>query len=242
MKIAVISDIHGNRQALEAVLNDIAPRDCVKVLCCGDLVGYGGEPNACIEMIRSRNIPCVRGNHDDLMVHSERMGKLRAEIRASVRWTRNQLSSAAKEWLGNLPFQHEYAGIQILHASHVFHPPWPYIVNLRSASANFLFQKAKLAFHGHTHVPVLCMHSRGSTPKVIHFQNLILPPHSKCLLNVGSVGQPRDRDPRASYVIFDSKTREVSLQKVSYDIEAAADAIRQAGLPERFATRLQEGR
>lgn len=242
MKLAIISDIHGNLTALNAVLEDIARRDCVKILCCGDIVGYGPHPGECLEIIRSRNIPCVRGNHDDLMINSERLAVLRREVKTSVLWTREQLSAQDRQWLGALPFRRQYAGIELIHASHVFHPPWQYVTDLRTVSGNFLFQKAAISFHGHTHLPLLGLHRRGARPKLLMLRDLQIPPNHKCLVNAGSVGQPRDRNPDAAYITFDSHNREINLHRVPYDIRQTADDIRKADLPDRLASRLFEGR
>ncbi|MFO7821076.1 MAG: metallophosphoesterase family protein [Lentisphaeria bacterium] len=242
MHIGIISDIHGNRAALEAVLEDIQQHKCVKILCCGDVVGYGAHPAACIEIVRTHNISCVRGNHDDFMLNSERLAKLRKEVGDSIRWTRKQLTEAEKQWVGTLPMQRNYAGLEFIHASHAFYPPWPYIINQKAACANFIFQKTRVTFHGHTHVPLLGLHKRGSLPKIMHLSQMALPPHEKCLVNVGSVGQPRDKNPDAAYAVFDMKSREFKIHRVAYDNEKAAEDIRSARLPEKFAQRLLKGR
>lgn len=242
MKIAIISDVHANLTAFRAVLKALDEEGVVKILCAGDLVGYGAYPQECAELARERGIVCVRGNHDDMVAHSGREIMLRAEVRQAIRWTREQLSADMVEWLGNLPMQAQYAGLEVVHASHVFRPEWHYVMDQRSISANFLFQTTSLAFNGHTHLPLVGIHTRGQRPRMVMFREFSLPKDNRYLINVGSVGQPRDRNPDAAFVTFETRDRRVKLHRVAYDVCAAQQAIREAGLPTFFAERLADGR
>lgn len=242
MKIGIISDVHGNLPALEAVLNALEKEDCIRILCGGDLVGYGAYPNECVDMIRERSITCIRGNHDDMMMHVGRESRLRPEVRESIRWTRSQLSAEKRRWLGSLPRSLHCAGVDLVHASHLLKPRWHYVMDMRSVLANFVFQHATISFNGHTHLPLLALHRHGQKPKMLMLRNMALPPHHRYLINVGSVGQPRDNNPDAAFVTFETRTREVAIHRVDYDVDAAQKGIRDAGLPERFAERLGQGR
>ena len=146
MKIGIISDIHGNLAALRAALAVLDEAKCVKILCGGDIVGYGASPLECIELIRERRILSVRGNHDDLMLHDEgREETLRPEVRDAIQWTRETLPAEAREWVANLPMSMTYAGVEVVHASHVLKPVWHYVLDVQSVMGNFVFQTASVA-------------------------------------------------------------------------------------------------
>ncbi len=242
MKIGIISDIHANLPALQAVLARLDQEDCVKILCCGDVVGYGGNPRECVDLVRQRNLLCVRGNHDHMAAYPGREALMRADVRRVIQWTRETLDKEAFDWLAELPMEVNYAGINVVHSSHVFRPEWHYVVDERSICANFLFQSCATAFNGHTHLPLVAIHNRGSRPRLIMLRDFDLPRDDRCMINVGSVGQPRDRHPQAACAVFETRTRRVSLFRVDYDVALAQKAIRNADLPAFFAERLGEGR
>jgi predicted phosphodiesterase len=242
VKIGIISDIHGNLQALRAVLDALDAEGVVKILCTGDIVGYGAYPEQCVELVRERGIVAVRGNHDDMVAYPGHEAMLRAEVRNAISWTREQLSEEMIEWLGQLPMETQYAGLDLVHSSHVFRPEWHYVMDQRSITANFLFQTNSLAFNGHTHLPLVGIHTRGQRPRLVMFREFSLPKDNRYLINVGSVGQPRDRNPEAAFVTYETRDRRVKLHRVKYDVEAAQRAIRKADLPAFFAERLADGR
>ncbi len=242
MKIGIISDIHANLAALQAVLEVLDREGCIKILCSGDIVGYGPQPRECLELVRERGILCVRGNHDDMMVSSARFKKLRDDVRNATQWTRTQLTDEQRRWLGSLPISLHYGGLELVHASHVLRPEWQYVIDHRSMAANFIFQSAPLAFNGHSHVPLLTLHKHGERPRMVELRDMQLPPHYRYMINVGSVGQPRDRNPMASFATYETRDRRVKPWRVRYDIDATQACIRAAGLPESLALRLAEGR
>lgn len=241
MKIGLISDIHANYQALKAVLEALAEENCIKIICCGDIIGYGPEPRACLETVREGEIPCVRGNHDEMMLAISQAADLRKDVRESLQWTHAQLSAEEREWLGKLPMSVDYPGFTVVHSSNVLYPPWLYAIDVKSVMANFLFQTRMLTFNGHSHVPMLASHQRGDRPRLNRLSDTVLSSRCRYLLNVGSVGQPRDRDPRASYVVYDTAASEVKLRRIEYDIGVTQSAIRAAGLPEKLSLRLEQG-
>ncbi|MDT8391527.1 MAG: metallophosphoesterase family protein [Lentisphaeria bacterium] len=242
MKIALISDIHANLAALEAVLARIAMEDCVKTLCCGDIVGYGPYPRECLALIQKSGIACVLGNHDDMMRKPDRVQKMRPDVRDALNWTREQLTDEEIQWLGRLPRTMKYGGFELVHASNVISPRWHYVIDRRSVTASFLFQNGPLVFNGHSHVPILAAHRTGERPRMVELKDMTLPAGYRFMVNVGSVGQPRDRNPKASFVTFETRDRSLRIHRVAYDISATQSAMVKAGLPRSLILRLSEGR
>jgi len=242
-KIGFISDIHGNIDALQAVLTRLEQCGCGMVFCLGDIVGYGAGPSECIKLIREREIPAVMGNHDEYvtLLMDPGVEKLREDVRQAIYWTQSNLSMDDLRWLASLPMRIETEEFTVLHAS--FHTvKWAYCLDEATFTANFKLQTMPLAFCGHSHSPLLGIEVPDDTPYVDYIRKTIIKPDLKYMINVGSVGQPRDRDPRASAVTYNLESRELELLRVEYDIAAAQARIRAAGLPEKFAVRLQEGR
>lgn len=243
MRILVISDIHANLTALEAVLQDAGRVD--GVWCLGDLVGYGPDPDAVVTHIRSLpNLVCVAGNHDVAIAdESTNIAIFNPLARESVLWQRRQLSPENRDFLFNLPREGLLVEqVTLVHGS-VRDPIWEYILNPVVAGRNMDVMPASLAFCGHTHVQA------GFVPGRIRPKMEIFSPGQKVpcqerrmILNPGSVGQPRDEDPRAAYAIFETEERWWMPQRVAYDIEAVQERIRAAGLPRRHADRLSAGR
>ena len=242
MKLAFISDIHGNLAALEAVLNCLSEEGCFKTLCAGDIVGYGPDPKACIQLIRERDIPCVKGNHDEWAVHGRGSFGMSRDARISLSWTHRELDRDERNWLANLPMHYSYAGITVVHASHAVYPRWPYVVTARQMLNNFVFQRTALSVCGHTHKPLLVSHSHGERVKAAEFTGTKLPAHCRCLINAGSVGQPRDGDPRATACLMDVKEKSVEWLRCEYDVSATQKRIDEAELPAALAERLAKGR
>jgi 4-amino-4-deoxy-L-arabinose transferase-like glycosyltransferase/diadenosine tetraphosphatase ApaH/serine/threonine PP2A family protein phosphatase len=239
MRYAIISDIHGNLEALEAALDDIKSQKCTDIVCLGDIVGYGANPKECLDLIRSLNIPVVKGNHDEYIgsdLDPEGFNDAAAEV---VRWTRAQLTPEDREWLRNLPYFLVLAEFSIVHATLDSPQRWGYTFEKLEAAANFANQETAICFFGHTHVPVAFIRDtsvRGGT-----YTKFRVEPAKKYFVNVGSVGQPRDGNPRAAYVIYDLPARTVELRRLNYDVATAQKKIRAAGLPEKLAERLEIG-
>lgn len=246
MKIAVISDIHANATAFESVLRALDEEAPDRILCAGDVVGYGPHPRQCIEMVRQRGIPCVLGNHDEYtsQIGMQDLWQIREEAKTSIVWSQSMLSDHHIQWLRNLPRMIDVEGIQIVHGSHALWPPWRYVTNSAKAAQNFLFQGRQIAFNGHTHVPLLAMHRRGLPAQVIPLTSCRLPRNeaSRVLVGVGSVGQPRDGDCRASFVLLDTEKSTLRLRRVEYDVAEVQNDIQAAGLPGKLAQRLSAGR
>lgn len=242
MQIAIFGDVHGNIEALTAVLQTLSNLGVEEMYCTGDIVGYGASPRECLELIRDLGIPSVRGNHDDYTTHSDgREWRIRPEAREVILWNRSQLALEHIEWLQTLPFVHREPGFTLVHASHAYVPQWPYILNERAAIHNFLFQPGDLCFCGHSHVPVYVAHKPGRRPRLDLLHNALLPRRQTVTIGVGAVGQPRDNDPRACVVLYDAEVRSVRVVRVAYDVEGAQQRIRSAGLPDDLAERLALG-
>lgn len=241
---ALISDIHSNVEALDAVLRDIADAGIGRVLCLGDIVGYGPGARDCVLRVREEGFACLLGNHDDAAADPRaRLSDFHEAAAAGIRIARARLSGEEKAWLLALPKAVSISGMQFSHASlaETEEDEWPYVLNPFDAALHFGAQVAPLAFCGHTHTPAVWI--EVSPQEIGHVAGsgiMRLPEKERCLVNVGSVGQPRDGDPRACYVIV-RESRLVEFRRVEYDIEAAAEKILKAGLPRHNAERLREG-
>ena len=239
MRIAVLSDIHSNLVALEAVLAHVGTVDGVWVL--GDVVGYGPDPDAVVARLASIGAVGVRGNHDAAALGGDQIDSFNADARAAMEWTRRRISPTTLAWLGDLPERREEDEITLVHGS-PRDPTWEYVTSERVARAGVAALTTRHGLHGHTHVPIAWLGDgdllRGEAPDdgdTVSFET------RRALLNPGSVGQPRDGDPRASYLTIDPDARSATWHRVPYDIEAVATAMRAAGLPTRLAERLYHG-
>ena len=237
---AVLGDIHSNLDALNVVLEDCRSQGVTDFLCTGDVVGYNACPHECMDIIRELGCTVVVGNHDFYVASQQNLDDFDPAAAAVVEWTRRQLSEDELSWLRVLPFTRTQMGITLVHSTMDNPENFGYVFDNLQAEANFLNQKTPVCFHGHTHCPMIYEKSMNGVFR-IDAQDFTLPMGRKYFINVGSVGQPRDGDPRATYVIFDPKERTVRYRRLAYDIEAAQARIRIAGLPERLAIRLAIG-
>lgn len=240
MRYAVIGDVHGNLEALQAVLEDVDEQGVDEVLCVGDVVGYGADPEACLELITQRCTVVVSGNHDFAASGQGSLEYFNPYARRALEWTAEQLSSQAQQYLSHLPLIARMNGFSLVHSSFFAPERFDYIFAPSQARVCFLKQTTPLAFFGHTHLPVAFF----DTDPVSYSlgPELVVNPEVKTLINVGSVGQPRDEDARACYALYDTDTGMVTLRRVKYNIEEAASKISKAGLPEILAERLFLGR
>jgi predicted phosphodiesterase len=243
VKIGIFGDIHGNLVALEAVLDRLRQEGVERMFCTGDVVGYGPSPNECIERIQMEKIPSVMGNHDEYATQLTRKDwKIRQEARTAILWTQQALTGRNLRWLAMLPRIVEAEGIQVVHGSHIPWPRWRYVLNRVSAAENFLFQKANVSFNGHSHVPLLVSHRDGLMPRISQLRDFVVAPGRQFLISVGSVGQARDGDARASAVTYDTEKGLVHLLRIPYDVDKVHRQILDAGLPEALAARLLIGK
>lgn len=241
MRVLVISDIHSNFPALQAVLETAGEVEAV--WCLGDVIGYGPNPNECIELLRTLpNLVCLLGNHDAAALNRIPSDSFNDEARQSIYWTRAVLKPANRDWLEARPELVEMDGITLVHGS-PRNPIWEYILDQYTARLNFRAMKTTFGLVGHTHIPIAFhMAPRGRT---LHFSfppaGELFSPQPRAILNPGSVGQPRDHDPRAAYAFFDTTAFSWFPMRIAYDIRAVQERIRDAELPERHALRLADG-
>ena len=241
MKYAILGDIHANLEALEAVLQDAKEQGVTHYACTGDVVGYNTDPKACLKLIRSLKCKVVQGNHDYYAGCNESMDLFTPMAQKSIYWTRRNLSLLDRKYLRDLPRVSDIENFTIVHSS--LHNPerWNYIFKRMSAEASLRNQFSNVCFFGHTHVP-LAFISDGIEIEKGFYEQLKVKDGYKYLINVGSVGQPRDRNPKAAYTIYDLEEQTITLRRVEYDILAVQKKIRDAGLPFRNALRLERGR
>lgn len=240
MRFAIFGDIHANLHALHAVLSDAREQLCTHYVCMGDVVGYNAFPKQCIEIIRNLECPVVKGNHDEqasMLGDQEGFNPLAEE---AMNWTRGQLSAADKEWLRSLRMQRQVRDFTIVHATLDTPHKWGYVFNQLDAAASFSYQHTSVCFIGHTHTPKAYV--RDGSVRTIPLDTLQLQQGKRYLINVGSVGQPRDSDWRSAYCIYDTNTNDVKLRRIEYDLAGAQQAIIDSGLPRKLAERLAVGK
>jgi diadenosine tetraphosphatase ApaH/serine/threonine PP2A family protein phosphatase len=246
MRIAILSDIHANREAFEACLADAARRGAQRLVLLGDVVGYGAEPGWAVlramELAASGAV-VVKGNHDEAAVRDR--GGMSEDAAAAAAWTRSVLDAEAKAWLEALPLEVAEEDRLYVHADAHDPPRWSYVRDAEDARRGLAAVGARIVFCGHTHVPALF--GLTATAKLVSFTPVagatvpLLRPR-RWLAVLGAVGQPRDGDPAAAYAMLDTAASDYTLLRVPYDAESAGAKIRAAGLPERLATRLLRGR
>ncbi len=240
MKYAILGDIHANLEALETVLADAKEQGATHYACTGDVVGYNADPKTCLHLIRNLKSTTVQGNHDYYAACNESMELFTPLAQKSIRWTRKQLSPCDRTYLRQLPLILDVETFTLVHSSLSNPHRWSYIFKRRAADANFQNQFNPVCFFGHTHVPLAFI--KGKTTEKGFYETLHIRPGMQYLINVGSVGQPRDRNPKTAYAIYDLEAQTVTLRRLEYDIEATQRKVRAAGLPFRNALRLAHGR
>lgn len=244
MRLALISDIHGNLNALEHVLLDIAKKEVDEILCLGDIVGYGAKPNECVDALREKDILSIKGNHEQMCVDLNYAGCIKDYVTKSIRWTHDNLTDGNKKYLNDLPEKKSFNDLFLVHAS-PRQPLTEYLQREPSFEENIKLFDENICFFGHVHYPIIYEWNKEEkkgelfSPELIVTSNL--DPENKYLINVGSVGQPRDGNAYACYGLFDTETKEFKHIRVGYDIQKTQDEIIEAGLPSVLAERLEKG-
>lgn len=266
-KIAILSDIHANADALQQVLAFCESLGVDKYACLGDIVGYNAEPQRCLNMIKALNpVAMVRGNHDDYTAQNdEEMEGFNPNAKRAIMWTRSQLTDDERRYVGEPPLKVRVPGmpITLVHATLDSPNTWGYVFDVYHAIDNFSYQLNQICFCGHSHVPVaFCKRPFASGPmrgveeisdwimingtmprdfnKIDEFA-IKIEPGCKYLFNIGSIGQPRNRDPRSSFAVYDDASQVITRYALPYNIAAAQEKVRAAGLPERLSNRLELG-
>ncbi|MDZ7844245.1 MAG: metallophosphoesterase family protein [Anaerolineales bacterium] len=241
MKVLVISDIHANLSALNAVLDHAPAVDAV--WCLGDIVGYGPDPNECVETIRELpNLVSLRGNHDGAVCGLVEKSKFNYSAQEVLLWTEDQLKPNNRSYLASLPAKTTESGVTLAHGS-PRRPVWEYIMDSHAAEVNFTHFETDYCLVGHSHFPVLYLQREGKKQVEASYlgpnekRNLL----RKTIVNPGSVGQPRDHDHRAAYALLDTDENLWSQYRISYDVHAVQQRMRDAGLPENYIQRIESG-
>jgi diadenosine tetraphosphatase ApaH/serine/threonine PP2A family protein phosphatase len=240
MRIAILSDLHANLEATEAVLADARERECTHYVCLGDVVGYNANPHECVEIVQKLECPVVKGNHDEQASLEESSRDFNPLAEMAINWTREQLAPADKDWLRGLPFTRQVRDFTIVHATLDTPERWDYVFNTLDAVPSFTYQHTTVCFFGHTHVAGAFVRDDGV--KRVKADQLMIEMTKKYFINTGSVGQPRDGDWRAAYCIFNTDKNVVEQRRVKYDVDTAMEKIIKAGLPRLLAERLKLGR
>lgn len=244
MRYAIFADIHSNLEALEAVLEFYRGQKIDKYLCCGDLVGYGPNPNECIEKIRRLNAVVVAGNHDRASVGMKDISWFNEYAQATILWTQKQLTPENITYLKSLTERYEKGNLTLAHGS----PRQPideYLINLKQVRENLNFFPTQVCFVGHSHTPFFYqrnMQGEESYGSFLQKNPVILDEAAKAIINVGAVGQPRDGDPRAACAIYDSEKEEVSLMRFEYNLLPVQQKMLRANLPSFLIDRLNYGK
>jgi predicted phosphodiesterase len=240
MRFAILSDTHSNLEALEAVLADARERKCTHFVCLGDIVGYNANPHECVERIRELDCPTVKGNHDEQASLPLSTSDFNELAERAIQWTRDNLTEEDKQWLRELPLRKKVRDFTIVHATLDTPAQWGYVFNNLDAAASFTYQHTTVCFFGHTHVPMVFIRDEGVRRERI--DHIRIEPTKKYMINMGSVGQPRDGNWRAAYCIYDIENNLVEQLRVKYDLAGAQQKIIKAGLPRLLAERLALGR
>jgi len=240
MRYALISDIHGNLQALKAVLKALENHQVHQYLCLGDIVGYGANPEECVRLVRSLTDKTVAGNHDYAAVGLTDISYFNPYAREAVLWTAKHLSEESKQYLRDLPLLLKAGPFTLVHSTPESPELWNYIFSPQDALAAFSYFEGSICFVAHSHRPMTFI--QGPRGLQWDFSDRVqIQFGSRYIINPGSVGQPRDGDPRACFAICDTEASEVRILRAKYDLPGAQAAIRAAGLPEILAERLEYG-
>ncbi len=239
MLFAVISDVHSNLEALDTVLEEIKLRKINDIFFLGDAVGYGPDPNGCVERLYESCKVLLAGNHDWGALGLTNIAYFNEYARSAIQWTRNVLTEKNKKILRSFPIKKELKGMLFVHSTPKEPEEWHYLLSLWDAEVNFKYFDGSMCFLGHSHQPFI-IERLPSGELITYREQVQITEGNRYIINVGSVGQPRDGDPRASYVIVNNKN--IQIIRVSYDIATVQDKMRKENLPELLIERLSLGR
>lgn len=245
MRLMIFSDIHGNLAALQAVLEDCGKYNVHRAICLGDLVGYGPHPNECIEIVRNlKNCRCLAGNHDVAALWETSPYGMSKAAKEAILWTMDQLSPVNKSYLSTLPDRLDLGEMTFVHANPYNPKGWRYVMDRKYALRSFAATRSQLTFIGHSHRPLVISkkHWLAVTIKTIKGDTqCVVKDGKRSIVNCGSVGQPRDDDPRACYLIYDTRQQTLNFHRVEYDLKKTVDAIQDSNLPAVLGRRIIKG-
>ena len=236
MKIGLISDIHSNLEALSAVISRLEKMNVDRVICLGDIVGYGANPVECIKLVREKCDVVLAGNHDFAVAGNLSISWFNQDALDSVIWTKKNIDDNMSNYLSSLPLTYVKEDVVYVHATPHKPEKWSYIVSMEDALYEFRYFRGSLAFVGHSHIAGIYCHD-GST----HKNEINLERSKRYIINIGSIGQPRDGNPDAAFAVYDDDHKRVNIEREPYDIDSAAQKIYDASLPEYLASRLSKG-
>lgn len=242
MLYGICSDIHSNAVAFEAVIASMKDNNVERKVCHGDLVGYGADPDECVRLARENMDICIIGNHDSVAIKHESSAGFNPYAKQAIEWTQNHLSDESVSFLRTLPYICEENDICFVHASPLSPADWVYVTELEDALDAFEHFKGRYCFVGHTHSPVIVASRPNAIPKILDEYEYRIEDTERLLVNVGSVGQPRDRDPRSCWCLLDTETKCVRLIRVDYDVYQTQERMKKAGMPSFLIDRLSVGR
>lgn len=229
MRVAIISDIHSNLEGLTKALEIIDAKSIDEIICLGDVIGYGANPNECIDIARERCSIILRGNHEDAIANPELTNYFTDNARSAIEWTRKKLADQNYDFICSLPISCNKHGFLFVHSSPCNPEQWEYLVNSYKAVTAFNCFENPICFIGHTHSPAIYS-LKGGADKIIK--------DNRYIINVGSVGQPRDRNPELSFGIFDTNAWTYENVRSAYDVQTASKKILESDLPPQLAHRL----
>jgi diadenosine tetraphosphatase ApaH/serine/threonine PP2A family protein phosphatase len=242
MKVALLSDIHSNLEAFQAVSESVAAQQADEIIFLGDIVGYGANPNECIAMLRNLTDCCIAGNHDFAAVNKTDVKYFNTHAREAVAWTKKVLTGENARFLSTLPLHGSRDGFFYVHSTPMHPQLWDYIFLLSEAGVSFNSFKEPHCFVGHSHYATIFIQEQGGVLSETENAAINFKDDCRYIINIGSVGQPRDGIPLASYGLYDTETGKYRLIRVEYDIAVAQQKILDAGLPPFLAARLALGR
>ena len=243
MRIAIVSDVHANLSAFLAVLDHAGQGGPVDAVWCpGDIVGYGPQPNECIELLREFDHVAVAGNHDLAACGKMGVVEFNDAAAAAARWTATQLTPRSRTYLEELPFVVQEGDFTLVHGS-LRDPEWEYLLSPTQAQVQFALQETPYSIVGHSHLAFVCREDAATPPALdkMNDGDCVQLDDRRLILNPGGAGQPRDGDPRAGYTLYDDEARSVTFARVEYDIETTQTAMRKAALPRWLIERLSDG-
>ena len=242
MLYGICSDIHSNATAFKAVLESMHDNGVERRICLGDIVGYGVDTDECVNLVKENMNVCLIGNHDSVAVRYEASAGFNPYAKQAIEWTQKNLSKDSVAFIRSLPYIHEENDICFVHASPLSPADWVYVTDLEDALNAFDHFSERYCFVGHTHSPVIIASRPLAIPKILDEYEYVIANTERLLVNVGSVGQPRDRDPRACWCLLDTETKCVRLIRVEYDIRETQNRMKKQGMPSFLIDRLSVGR
>ncbi len=242
MKAAIISDIHSNLEAVQAVIKDIKKRRIKNIFCLGDVVGYGANPNECAEICFKESDAIIAGNHDWATVDKTDVSNFNKVAAAAIKWTKDNIKPENKKRLQELPLTYRIDSLLLVHSTPEHPEEWNYLFNLEEFEKQFNFFSEQICFIGHSHIPSAVFQDDNGYTDFLRENPFPIIKKRRYIINAGSVGQPRDLDPRACYVIYDGNKNLIEFVRIEYNIPLAGQKIINAGLPEILSDRLLVGK